>query len=138
MLLVVENEPNDWLLLQRAFQRVGIDASLRHVPNGHEAVRLLYKERPRCILLDLKMPMMNGFQLIEHVRSIDALKSLPIVVLSASENENDRERAFQSGANDYLVKPGSFDELVDVIRGFRDRWLTHGPDAPEAKESSAG
>jgi CheY-like chemotaxis protein len=123
VLLVVEDEPDDWVLLERAFERVGMGATIHHALNGHEAVRFLHKQRPTCILLDLKMPMLNGFQLLEHIRSIDFLKMVPVVVLSASPNEQDVARAYQAGANAYLVKPGSFQGLVDATRAFRDQWL---------------
>jgi chemotaxis family two-component system response regulator Rcp1 len=110
--LLVEDSEDDAFLFTWKFRQSGVDCSLHHVLDGAAAVEFLRQSSamddpalPRIIFLDLKMPVMNGFEVLGWLREQDFCHELRVVILSGSDQENDRERAFQLGASDYLVKP---------------------------------
>jgi DNA-binding response OmpR family regulator len=131
-ILLVDDSENDLFLMRAAFKKAGFDTSLQEVHNGEEAIAYLkgddpYSDRtqfplPAVMLLDLNMPMKNGFDVLAWVRSQAGLKRLSIIILSASMRTEDVERAFDLGANSFLVKPGSLEALVAMIRCLRD-WI---------------
>jgi len=132
--LLVEDEENDALLMQRAFQRVDVTCPLKHVLDGVEARDYLsgkgsFSDRtkfpiPSIVLLDLKMPRMSGFELLEWVRKQEAISHLLVIVLTSSKQRQDIARAYELGANAYVAKPGNLDGLLDLVRRIRDFWLT--------------
>ncbi len=132
-ILLVEDDPNDALLVRMAFQRTRSGIPLLIVPNGLEAVNYLngegiYADRsaypiPDIILLDLKMPLMSGFEVLRWIRERPGLKRLPVIVLTSSVQDSDARAAYDAGANSYLVKPTDFNELVDSIKNLGDFWL---------------
>jgi CheY-like chemotaxis protein len=142
IVLVVEDNENDFLLLERAFRKAEIPASLKWVKDGTEARAYLagegrYHSRmehplPVFIVADLKMPRMDGFELLEWVRSKPLLKRLPFVFLTSSNQAPDINKAYEMGANSYLVKPGNFQDLVLLSSSLRAYWLTlnQRPDLP--------
>lgn len=112
MLLLVEDSEDDAYFFTRTLQRSGITCSLHHVLDGAEAIEFLRnaakgggQNLPRTIFLDLKMPMLNGFEVLEWIRTQSFPSSMQIIVLSGSDHESDKTRAAQLGATDYLVKP---------------------------------
>ena len=131
-ILLVDDSENDLVLMRFAFKKAEFDTQLQVVHNGEEAIAYLkgegaYSDRsqyppPAVMLLDLNMPMRNGFDVLAWARSQPALKRLSIIVLTASMRTEDVERAFDLGASSYLVKPGSFEGLTAMIRCLRD-WL---------------
>ncbi len=133
VILLAEDEESDALLLQRAFQRAGISAGIFRVRDGQEAVEYLqgappYADRaafplPVLVLLDVKMPRLNGFDLLTWIRGQQPFQHLPCVMLSSSNNEVDREMARHLGASEYLVKPHAFEDLLNTVRGLNKRWL---------------
>ena len=134
--LVAEDDPNDVFLLRRAFQKAGVYNAVVVAHNGQEAIDYLngdgpYRDRsdhpfPALMLLDLKMPLVDGFDVLAWLSQHPPKHRLPVVVLSSSNQEKDIERAQQMGANDYCVKPQQFEELVEIVKGVRDRWLASG------------
>ena len=132
MILLVEDDENDVLLIQRSFQKADLRDTLKVVRDGEQAVQYLsgegaYANRekfplPFLILLDLKMPRMNGFEVLEWVRRQPDFKRLLIVVLTSSHLQRDVDRAYELGANSYLVKPVEFDEMVHLIQRFEAYW----------------
>ena len=132
--LIVDDSENDRFLLRRAFSKAGFHCLLHEVRNGEEAIAYLqgegpYAERgcfpvPSVILLDLNMPMKNGFAVLDWVRTQPHLRGVSVFVLSASMRPEDVERAFELGANAFLVKPSTMDELTAMVRSLRD-WLQH-------------
>src|SRR5689334_4531702 len=120
-ILLAEDDPNDVLLIQRAFQKAGLRNALKVVRDGEQAIEYLsgkgnYSQRDRyplpfLVLLDLKMPGTDGFEVLEWVRSEPTLKRLLIVVLTSSNLQADVDRAYETGANSYLVKPVEFDQM---------------------------
>jgi CheY-like chemotaxis protein len=133
--LVAEDDPNDVFLLRRAFQKAGVFNAVVVAHNGQEAIDYLsgggaFQNRsdhpfPALMLLDLKMPLVDGFDVLAWLRKHPPTHQLPVVVLSSSNQEKDIERAQQMGASDYCVKPQQFEELVEIVKGVRDRWLAN-------------
>jgi len=133
-ILLVEDDENDALLVRKAAQKTLAGIPISCVSNGHEAVQYLkgegiYADRskhpfPDIVLLDLKMPVMNGFEVLRWVRSQPKLKRLPIIILTGSVHETDTRTAYEEGANSYLIKPANFNELVETIKNVGDFWLT--------------
>jgi CheY-like chemotaxis protein len=131
--LVAEDDPNDVFLLRRAFQKAGVFNAVVVAHNGQEAIDYLrgdgpYHNRanhpfPALMLLDLKMPLVDGFDVLAWLKSHPLDRKLPVVVLSSSNQEKDIQRAHQMGAHDYRVKPQQFEDLVEIVKGVRDRWL---------------
>jgi CheY-like chemotaxis protein len=131
-ILLAEDDPNDTLLIKRAFQKAGLGDVLKSVSDGTEAMDYLrgaddYADRSRfpvpfLLLLDLKMPGTNGFEVLQWIRSQPNLKRLLVVVLTSSNLQADVDRAYELGANSYLVKPVEFDEMVNMIQRFEAYW----------------
>jgi CheY-like chemotaxis protein len=132
IILLVEDDANDVLLIQRAFNKAGLQSNLKTVRDGEQAIHYLagegvYADRekypmPFLVLLDLKMPSVNGFEVLEWVRQQPAMKRLLIVVLTSSNLQADVDHAYELGANSYLVKPVEFDEMVHMIQRFEIYW----------------
>ena len=130
--LLVDDSENDLMLMRTAFKKAEFRNPLQEVYNGEEAMAYLkgegaYGDRtqyplPAVMLLDLNMPMKNGFDVLTWVRTEPAFKGLSIIILTASARAEDVERAFDLGANSYLVKPSNLAALTDMIRCLRD-WL---------------
>ena len=124
--LLVEDNEDDVFFMERAFQQAGVHNPLHVVRNGEEAIEYLSgqndfsdRERyplPDLIFLDLKMPGVNGFEVLKWM-SEQSLK-LPVAVLTSSPEEIDRQRAFDLGAECYLLKPPSKEMVLDCIRRF--------------------
>ena len=131
-ILLVEDDANDVLLLERAFQKASLRQALKVVRRGEDAIAYLsgegiYSDResyplPFLMLLDLKMPGADGFDVLQWVRTEPELKRLLIVVLTSSIRQSDVDRAYELGANSYLVKPVGFDEMVNLIQRFEAYW----------------
>ena len=134
VILIAEDDPNDVLLFQLACERVKLMNPLHNVRDGEEAIgylsgRAQYADRelyplPVLLLLDLKMPRKNGFEVLHWLRGQSGLKRLPAVILTSSSQTSDVNQAYDLGANSYLVKPTSLDRLAQVIRSLETYWLT--------------
>ena len=133
-LLLVDDSENDLLLTRAAFKEAGFDIPLHEVHDGEEAIAYMkgegpYSDRskfpiPAVMLMDLNMPRKNGFDVLQWIRAQPGLRRMSIIVLSASMHTADVERAFDLGANSYLVKPGTIKELIQMIRCLHD-WLQY-------------
>ena len=133
VILLAEDDPNDVLLVQRAFQRIPVANPLQVVRDGEEALAYLsgqapYADRERhplpvLMLMDLKMPRKSGLEVLEWVRQQPGLKRLPIIVLTSSNQSPDINRAYELGANSYLVKPAGFDSLLGLVKNVDMYWL---------------
>ena len=132
-ILLVEDDPNDVLLLRRAFRSAGLPEPGQVASDGEEAIAYLGgegafadRERyplPELLLLDLKLPRRSGFEVLAWVREQERTSRLPVVVLTSSRQEDDVRRAYDLGANSYLVKPGSFDGLKEMVQAVDLYWL---------------
>lgn len=115
-ILIVEDEPGirqniiEMLRLKK-YEAIG-------AANGLEALDILEKEQPGLIFCDIMMPHMNGFELIERVKSMPALADIPFVFLTAMAEKEDKQRGLQAGAADFLVKPFSFAQLLGIVQRY--------------------
>ena len=138
--LHVDDDPNDTALLQAASRKANVDFKLRNVQDGEEAIAYMsgvaaYADRseygmPSLVLLDLKMPRANGFEILRWIRQHTTLHRIPVVVLSGSELQEDIRTAYAEGADSYLVKPLGFDALVEVIKNLSAFWLAASAQKP--------
>lgn len=129
-ILLVEDNPDDVLITKRAFKKGKIKNKLYTVENGIEAIRFLNKEgdypdapTPALILLDINMPLMNGFQVLEKIKGDPKLRSIPVIMLTTSERDSDIDRAYALGCNSYIVKPVNFQKFLDVVINAQEYWL---------------
>jgi CheY-like chemotaxis protein len=112
-ILVADDSFEDVLFLSLAFRKAKINHSLTRVANGQEAIEYLQdKSPPDVLLLDLKMPGVGGFEVLEWIREQSALQNLPVIVLSGSDLQSDKARAKELGAKDYFVKNAEWEPLV--------------------------
>ena len=133
LILLVEDDMDDALLLRRAFAKAGILNTIAHIEDGDTAVAYLdgagkYADRDRhplpcLILLDLKLPRRAGLEVLAWMRAQPGLKRIPVVVLTSSQQSSDINRAYDLGANSYLVKPVGFDTLLEMARALSLYWL---------------
>lgn len=126
--LHVEDEPSDRLIVSLAFQKAAPNVKLHAVVNGEEAISYLagqgiYADRerhpmPQLVLLDLKLPRKSGLEVLEWIRNQPALASLPVFMLTSSQEPADLDRAYTLGANSYLVKSVDLKEMREIVRGI--------------------
>lgn len=129
VILVAEDNPDEALLLQRAFKKAGLQVQIHLCEDGAAASDyLLGKEQfadrakfpyPRMVITDLKMPRCDGFELLERTQTQDLA---PKVVMSASGEDRDVRRAYKLGAHCYFQKPGTFEELVTIVKSLGEFW----------------
>lgn len=124
--LHVDDDPNDTTLLQVACAKADVDFEIHNVGDGDQVIDYLagsgkYADRahyrlPGLVLLDLKMPRVEGLEVLKWIRNHSALRDLPVIVLSGSELQEDIRKAYAVGANSYLIKPPSFNSLINLVR----------------------
>ena len=147
VILVVDDLENDIFLIRRAFEQAGVKNPIFVVRDGEEAVSYLegdgkFSNRaefplPDLMLLDLKLPKMDGFEVLEWVRKHPAFKGLRIVALTSSEDIYDVNAAYHLGANSFLVKPLEFENYPAMMRTLASFWLEHS-EAPEITRPAKG
>lgn len=131
--LLVEDDLNDIFLVKRAFKQARIENPLQIVTDGLEAIHYLrgegkYADRgnyplPKLVVMDIKMPRRSGFEVLECVkRDTHPLRRIPIVVVSSSENPSDINRAYELGANAYMVKPMDFKAVEHLFESIIHYW----------------
>ena len=132
-ILLVEDNEDDIQLTLRAFKQGNISNGIQVVREGEEALNYLFcknkykdrnpKEIPAVILLDLKLPKMDGIEVLKQIRANDATALIPVVILTSSKEEADLINGYKNGCNSYIRKPVAFDEFVDVIKQMGLYWL---------------
>jgi CheY-like chemotaxis protein len=140
VILLAEDNEDHVFLIRRALGQAGLANPFFVVNNGEEAIHYLsgegpYAQRdeyplPDLLLLDLHMPRKDGFEVLEWIRSHPALRALRVVVLTTSTNLADVNRAYQLGANSFLVKPADFESVTHLLRQLKNYWLERDK-APE-------
>lgn len=132
LILIAEDDADDRFLLQTAFEEKGFKEKLDFVENGIELVSYLDNKHgnsdsdkgfPRIILLDLNMPKKDGREVLKELKQHPRYKKIPIVIFTTTKNENEIRRCYEMGANTYIVKPASFDGLLNTIEHIRSYWL---------------
>ncbi|HEX7862796.1 MAG TPA: response regulator [Verrucomicrobiae bacterium] len=132
-ILLVEDSEDDVFLMKRALKGAKIKNSLIVVEDGQQAVDYLggagkFADRekfpfPAVVFLDLKLPMKSGLEVLEWIRQQPGLENLVVLVLTSSSEPSDLKRAYALGANSYLVKPPTADQLLDLANAFKWYWL---------------
>lgn len=128
-ILIAEDEEIDVILLKRAFSSVGVEHGLKVVGDGEQALDYLLslhrgeKGLPALFLLDINMPRCNGLEVLERLRKTPLHRRVPIIVFSSSSLPTDVERAYQLGANAYLVKPTSTAQRMEMVKVLHAFWL---------------
>jgi CheY-like chemotaxis protein len=133
VILLAEDEEDSVLLIRHAFERAHISNPLHVVWNGQEAIAYLmgtgrYSNRaeyplPDLFLLDLKMPRVNGFEVLEWIKQQPSLAAMRVLVLTSSDQLRDVNQAYQLGANSFLVKPNDFEDFIQLSKLIQDFWL---------------
>ena len=130
-LLVAEDNPDDVEIAVRALRKSRLINDIRVVRDGEEALSLLFPDgdqdldpfRPDLILLDLNLPKVSGFDVLDRIKTSDELSSIPVIVLTVSERQEDIARAYQLGANTYITKPVDFDGFTHAIDTLWEYWI---------------
>ena len=132
-ILFAEDSMDDAMLTVRALKKSGFTNKLFHVKDGAEALDFMYcrgiytdrnpKSHPKLLLLDLKMPKMSGMQVLEKVKSDPDLRSIPVVILTSSQEDPDIAKCYDLGANSYIVKPVDSDNFFNAIKDMGMYWM---------------
>lgn len=124
-ILLVEDDQVDKMTVVRALKEIHVTNPLVHRENGEDAVNYLQdpaSDKPCIILLDLNMPIMNGIEFLRTVKNDDQLKRIPVVVLTTSEEQQDKVNSFDLGVAGYMAKPVDYRQFVEVMRSIDAYW----------------
>lgn len=132
-ILIVEDNPNDAQLTMRSLKKNNLANHIMHVSDGQTAVDYLFGEaeyqgrnvldQPKVVLLDLKLPKLNGLQVLARIRGDARTKMLPVVILTSSQQESDLIESYKLGANSYIVKPVEFENFAKSVQEVGLYWL---------------
>jgi CheY-like chemotaxis protein len=122
-LVIVDDDLEDHFILEEYFKIFGLQSSVRFLQNGQDAIDYLQEVQdnsllPKLIVLDLNMPILNGTQTLLHIKRNQRYKDIPIIILSTSENENEKRKCLSFGAIEYLVKPTTYDDGLTMVKKF--------------------
>ena len=130
-ILLVEDNPGDVELTLLAFEESDFNCNISVVRDGEQALEYVYKQgeyvdesRPDVILLDINLPVKNGFEVLERIKSDAELRTIPVLMLTTSDTEKDIYKAYMNYANAYLNKPVDFHEFADLVRQINEFWFT--------------
>jgi len=140
IILLVEDNPDDEALTLRALKKNNIRNEVVVARDGVEALDYLFatgsyagrdvRQMPQIVLLDLKLPRVDGFEVLRKLRSNELTKLLPVVILTTSNEENDRINGYGLGANSFVRKPVEFDRFIEAVRQLGLYWLILNEPAP--------
>jgi two-component system response regulator len=132
-ILLVEDNPNDVKLALHAFQKQHLANRIHVVRDGAEALEFIFatdryadragEENPKIVLLDLKLPFVDGIDVLRRIKAEPRTRMIPVVVMTSSHEERDLVDSYKLGVNSYIVKPVDFDQFTDVIRRLGYYWL---------------
>lgn len=131
-ILLVEDDPNDAELTLMAFRKYKVSTSIYWVKNGEEAINFLLHPNhpdgrtnpvPRVIMLDIKLPLVNGIEVLKELKSHEETRKIPVVMITSSRMDSDIEKCYDLGANSYVVKPVDLDHFMEAIRHLGAYWL---------------
>jgi CheY-like chemotaxis protein len=133
VILLVEDRDDDIVLIRKAFEKAELANPIYVVKNGEEGVAYLMGDAPfsnrneyplpDLILLDLKMPKLDGFETLLWIRNQSGIRNIPVVILTSSENLGDVTNAYALGANSFLVKPVDFEHSIELVKVLHKYWL---------------
>jgi len=130
-LLLVEDNPDDVELTIMAFAKAGIQIRVQVARDGAEALGLLFgapgkvpASLPEIVLLDLNLPRVSGIDVLARIRANERTKLLPVIILTTSDEEKDRQECYRLGASSYIIKPVEFAEFNKVVKRLGEYWLS--------------
>jgi CheY-like chemotaxis protein len=131
-IVVADDDADDRFLIEDAFSEVSVDHELVFVEDGEELLELLRGDGryaddedricPKLILLDLNMPRMDGREALKQIRADERLRNIPVVILTTSASDEDVLSAYGDGANSYISKPATFEDLIEITKTLTDYW----------------
>jgi CheY-like chemotaxis protein len=140
-ILLVDDNPMDVALTLDAFKEAKLRNKVNVVQSGEEALDYVFGRnkfidrsvypQPSLILLDLKMPGIDGFEVLRQIKGTEKLKRIPVIILTSSQEEGDRALSYDIGANSYLMKPVAFNGFAEVIKRIDDYWFSLNISAPK-------
>jgi two-component system, response regulator len=132
-ILLVEDNPRDAELTIRALKRKNLANNLYHVEDGVEALDFLFgrgtysgrdmNEPPKVVLLDMKLPRINGLEVLSALKSDERTRTIPVVIITSSAEDPDVKKAYELGANSYVIKPVQFDSFIEAMAKIGIYWL---------------
>lgn len=143
-ILLVEDNPDDAELTKLALARHGLEGRVVHVSDGMQALDYLYRRdgfshrtggNPILVLLDLKMPLLDGIGVLREIKGSDSLKTIPVVVLTSSTEPTDLQRAYDAGTNAYIAKPTEFAQFLSAMKHVCEFWVNINQTAPQSSGS---
>lgn len=133
-ILLVEDNPNDVKLTLLAFQTANLANTVHVARDGVEALEYLFgdasepdqklSQRPKLVLLDLKLPRLDGHEVLKRIKGDPRTAAIPVVMLTSSGEERDVMRTYEIGANSYIIKPVDFEQFTEAVRDIGKYWLT--------------
>ena len=148
VVLVADDDPDDVLLLSRAFLTAGLPHRIFHVRTGQEAIRYLAGEQnyvdrfkyplPRLLVLDLNISRDHGLDLLEWLEQQSQMNFLPVVVISTSDDSIDRQKADALGVDAYRVKPAGLPGWIAIVKDLAARWLNASPEPRRVRATQRG
>jgi CheY-like chemotaxis protein len=132
-ILLVEDNPQDLELTQRVLRKANLANYIHVARDGAEALEFLFcegayaarkiEDTPRVVLLDLKLPKMDGLQVLKRIKSDPRTRTIPVVVLTSSKEQNDVVESYHLGVNSYIVKPVNFERFAEAVQNLGMYWL---------------
>ena len=132
-ILIVEDNEQDLALAQRALRKANVSNRIHVARDGEEALEFLFcegqfaerkmEDGPKVILLDLKLPKIDGLEVLQRIKSDPRTKSIPVVVLTSSKEQNDVVETYNLGVNSYIVKPVNFEQFSETVQKLGMYWL---------------
>ena len=135
LIMLVEDDPDHELLTIRALKKSNVANDVRVARDGEEAIDMLFGPnaiKPQVILLDLKLPKVEGLEVLRRIRASDVTRMLPVVVLTSSDEERDVIASYQIGVNSYIRKPVNFNDFAEATRQLGLYWLVLNECPPQA------
>jgi two-component system response regulator len=133
-ILLVEDNPNDVKLTLLAFKTANLANTVHVARDGVEALEYLFgdgaspdqelSQRPKLVLLDLKLPRLDGHEVLKRIKGDSRTAAIPVVMLTSSGEERDVMRTYEIGANSYIIKPVDFEQFTEAVRDIGKYWLT--------------
>jgi len=131
--LLAEDNPDDVTLTEMAFKRGKVANKLEIVRDGREALDFLFgqcqyagkdpNDKPALVLLDLKLPLVSGLDVLKEIRADKNTSSVPVIILTSSMDDSDQQESLKLGANDYIRKPTGFLQFIEIIQQIKTKWL---------------
>jgi two-component system response regulator len=131
-IVLIEDSEDDCEAIMRAFRKSGAEYPIIWCNTGQQALEFMQKScvqdsdnilKPILIMLDLNMPGIDGRKILETIKSHDMMKSIPVIIVSTSDNERDINQCYQLGASSYIQKPLDFDALTETVRRLKEFWF---------------